>query len=785
MPAPFVPNHVQQPLPALYLYPLNDSFIPKHIHLPPSQRVKIGRQTNAKTAPGERNGFFDSKVLSRQHAEVWEEAGKIYIKDVKSSNGTFINGERLSLEGAESDPFELKSDDIVEFGIDIVGEDNKTIIHHKVAARVLCVLTEQDAQAAARVEQHQNPPVAQPGASNGSNAAFSFANSQAGPGGPAQRRPTMQQGLTGMGGMGGNMRAPGKSGLTFDHILNRLQGELQKSRETSAELNSLTGAMTEIHETLGGNLPQNISSYPQTIPPVIPPQAPPADPAANGNQAPPSALAELQAQLRDTQASLASHVDKIRALEGILGEHEAIKREVGSLRELMEEEKRELDSMRGAGRRRSDGDYAADDDDDAHSVSTVTPHELERVEEEDEEQLAAEEEEEERRRRRDELGRPRTPEPTGIGMDDEDFHSNERKMHLSVRSRSPSPPRDRQHDKEQSSATSGALPSEMTERLNALSLQLESALELSRTLQAQHDAAQTTISALESKVNTLESLVQSSRAQTQERASLSELIVEWKKSVEGQWSGVQEEWAQERTRLSKAHDEWETRMRIVESSVGAATEKLDVGLANLQQQQQQFQHHNSLKLNGNARTGGGLVTPPSPRSLSSDSGKQRHRRKRSASSRGRSRSRSIDSKDPDGEYASSSESATLLDVSVPALPSSSPRSRPRSPWMPDDMDSAVRLGLGKGADLSTDRPVMPSHYPITPESSVRKSSTGSSATMTTEGDSMYSQPANYVTHAKEQFLNQASGGHHITQMSIGFIVLSVAAAAVLYRVKAE
>jgi len=131
MPAPF--THGQQHVaPALYLYPLNDSFVPKHIALLPQQRVKIGRQTNAKTVPAERNGYFDSKVLSRQHAEVWEQDGKvipnlmllswghednpalqIYIKDVKSSNGTFINGERLSGEGLESEPFELKSDDIV------------------------------------------------------------------------------------------------------------------------------------------------------------------------------------------------------------------------------------------------------------------------------------------------------------------------------------------------------------------------------------------------------------------------------------------------------------------------------------------------------------------------------------------------------------------------------------------------------------------------------------------------------------------------------------------------
>ena len=65
------------PYPALNLLPLNDSFVPKHIHLPPGQRVKIGRQTNAKSVPGERNGFFDSKVLSRAHAEVWEDGGKV------------------------------------------------------------------------------------------------------------------------------------------------------------------------------------------------------------------------------------------------------------------------------------------------------------------------------------------------------------------------------------------------------------------------------------------------------------------------------------------------------------------------------------------------------------------------------------------------------------------------------------------------------------------------------------------------------------------------------------
>jgi len=87
-----------------------------------------------------------------------------------------------------------------EFGTDIVGEDNKTIIHHKVAARVFCVLNEQDAQAAVHAEQQQlaqNPPSYalsshhqnMSSAASPSNA-FNF-NGQ-GPLVGGQRRPAMQ-----------------------------------------------------------------------------------------------------------------------------------------------------------------------------------------------------------------------------------------------------------------------------------------------------------------------------------------------------------------------------------------------------------------------------------------------------------------------------------------------------------------------------------------------------------------------------------------------------------------
>ena len=111
------------------------------------------------------------------------------------------------------------------------------------------MFTDEDAQLAARVEAAptsslppsipSNLPPATSSSASGSN--FSFAH--------AQRRPTLQSQL---GGMGGSMRPPGKSGLSFDHILSRLQGEIHKSHETGAELHSLSTAMNDIRDTLCG-----------------------------------------------------------------------------------------------------------------------------------------------------------------------------------------------------------------------------------------------------------------------------------------------------------------------------------------------------------------------------------------------------------------------------------------------------------------------------------------------------------------------------------------------------
>jgi pSer/pThr/pTyr-binding forkhead associated (FHA) protein len=127
-----------EPTAVLALLPMNGTFERKQISVPFFPDVlRIGRQTNAKTVPTPSNGFFDSKVLSRQHAEVWAERnGKIWIRDVKSSNGTFVNGHRLSPENRDSEPQELHQHDTLELGIDIVSEDQKVIVHHKVSAKV-------------------------------------------------------------------------------------------------------------------------------------------------------------------------------------------------------------------------------------------------------------------------------------------------------------------------------------------------------------------------------------------------------------------------------------------------------------------------------------------------------------------------------------------------------------------------------------------------------------------------------------------------------------------------
>ena len=70
------------------------------------QAVKVGRSV-ARARPSPTNAIFDCKVLSRNHALLWYEQGKFYLQDTKSSNGTFVNNQRLSKGSEESLPREV------------------------------------------------------------------------------------------------------------------------------------------------------------------------------------------------------------------------------------------------------------------------------------------------------------------------------------------------------------------------------------------------------------------------------------------------------------------------------------------------------------------------------------------------------------------------------------------------------------------------------------------------------------------------------------------------------
>ena len=75
-------------------------------------------------APDSTKITFKSNVVSRAHAEIWvESGGKLFIRDTRSSSGTFINSSRLSPPHVESQPFQLRDGDVLQFGVTCQGAD--------------------------------------------------------------------------------------------------------------------------------------------------------------------------------------------------------------------------------------------------------------------------------------------------------------------------------------------------------------------------------------------------------------------------------------------------------------------------------------------------------------------------------------------------------------------------------------------------------------------------------------------------------------------------------------
>lgn len=284
--------------------------------------------------------------------------------------------------------------------------------------------------------------------------------------------------------------------------------------------------MTDIQDTLSGG-----AGPPPPLPPPYQPgrphQAPPPQP---GRDAHAQTLAAVQSQLAETQASLASHMEKIRSLEGMLAEHEVIKREVSALRSQMDEAKRDMDGLfrargsgeldRGGGRvspiaAMLEAREAEDDEDDNASVSSVDTVTL------------------------DSDLRASPKKSLSNGLPHSDIKSDR-----SLRGQS---------DPSQVAETNVALAS----RLENLSSELDEATKLGQVLRNQHSEASETIRALEDRVQGLEKEVDS-RVAAAEGAAQSK-FADWKVELEAGWRKQQDGWETERKKLLAVIRHWEER----------------------------------------------------------------------------------------------------------------------------------------------------------------------------------------------------------------------------------
>lgn len=115
----------------LVCQPDSHPFQTRTIYLTPNVECKVGRSI-AKSRSAENNAIFDCKVLSRTHAVLWYSSdGKFYVKDTKSSNGTYINDRKIN----SSEPVELNFGDVVKFGVEVM-ENSRKEVHGCIIASV-------------------------------------------------------------------------------------------------------------------------------------------------------------------------------------------------------------------------------------------------------------------------------------------------------------------------------------------------------------------------------------------------------------------------------------------------------------------------------------------------------------------------------------------------------------------------------------------------------------------------------------------------------------------------
>ncbi|KAG0300861.1 hypothetical protein BGZ98_008802, partial [Dissophora globulifera] len=308
-------------------------FAIKSLELPENARIKIGRQTGVNTAPSPTNGYFDSKVLSRVHAEVWSESGKVYIKDLKSSNGTFLNGRRLCPENVESEPFILNQNDHLEFGIDIMDE-NGALLHDKVACKIYISRMSYPTPGGSPQEAHaklkfSSPPVSGSSVSKSRSASVSSGQS-----------------------------------TNIDLLISRLQNELTRSQDTNADLGDLKQGLGELGRVITASVKADGDSKGSEA--LI--QAALAVDFEKllheSNMAHAAEIARMSKMLEETQTELDAYIQKTRLLEPLVAEDEILRRDIAqsgaeltkvmlerdlakdSMNEIINEHQQAMDSLR-------------------------------------------------------------------------------------------------------------------------------------------------------------------------------------------------------------------------------------------------------------------------------------------------------------------------------------------------------------------------------------------------------------------------------------------------------
>ncbi|GAB7347130.1 hypothetical protein MBLNU459_g3254t1 [Dothideomycetes sp. NU459] len=151
----FIPHQEPRATKPSLTFPIVNRTLPTH-----ETKVRVGRYSERDNNDSLSNPLstgvvgFKSKVVSRRHCELWCQNGQWFVKDTKSSSGTFLNHVRLSSPGLESRPYPVNDGDIIQLGIDFKGGEE--IIFRCVKIRVECNRGWQKSRNQFNTQTHQN-----------------------------------------------------------------------------------------------------------------------------------------------------------------------------------------------------------------------------------------------------------------------------------------------------------------------------------------------------------------------------------------------------------------------------------------------------------------------------------------------------------------------------------------------------------------------------------------------------------------------------------------------------